>query len=266
MAYPIIDTHAHAYDRRFADEASEMKARAMEAGLIAVCLPNVDEESLEPLLSLHQSDPSFFPAMLGLHPCSVGTNPKEQLERLWSIARDKASWVAVGEIGLDLYWDKSKLKNQQEALAWQIAQAKQMNLPICLHTREAHRETVDLIQAEERPERGGVFHCFTGTLEEAKQVLDLGFYLGIGGVLTFKNSQLKEVLRHIGVEHLVLETDSPYLAPVPHRGKRNEPAYTALVFEFLAEALGVSMEKLAETTTQNARSLFNLQLTGQDGN
>lgn len=260
MAYPIIDTHAHAYDRRFSDEVLAMKERAKAAGLCAVCLPNVDEESLEPLLSLHQSDPLFFPAMLGLHPCSVGSNPQEQLEQLWRSAKDKAPWIAVGEIGLDLYWDKSQLKNQQEALAWQISQAKQMNLPICLHTREAHKETVDLIQAEKRPERGGVFHCFTGSVEEAKQVLDLGFYLGIGGVLTFKNSQLKEVLKHVGVEHLVLETDSPYLAPVPHRGKRNEPAYTALVLEFLGTSLGISMEKLAETTTRNAQNLFNLHL------
>lgn len=229
---------------------------AIDAGVTKLLLPNIDLESIDRMHQLVAAFPQNCYAMMGLHPCSVTENYKADLAQL-KIHLDKGKYCAVGEIGIDLYWDKSTLKWQQEAFIEQVNWAKEKNLPIAIHVRDAFDETFELLDHLNDDSLSGVFHCFTGSVEQAEKVLNFGgFKLGIGGVLTFKNSGLDQVIKAIDVEHLILETDSPYLAPTPHRGKRNESEYITLVASKLAEVKEMTIEEIARITTKNAESLF----------
>jgi len=229
---------------------------AIDAGVTKLLLPNIDLESINRMHQLVEAFPQNCYAMMGLHPCSVTENYKADLAQL-KIHLDKGPYCAVGEIGIDLYWDKSTLKWQQEAFIEQVNWAKEKNLPIAIHVRDAFDETFELLDQLNDDSLTGVFHCFTGTVDQAKKVLNYGgFKLGIGGVLTFKNSGLDQVIKAIDVEHLILETDSPYLAPAPHRGKRNESEYITLIASKLAEVKGMTIEEIARITSTNAESLF----------
>lgn len=253
----ITDSHAHLYSEQFKPDRAEALQRAREAGVSTIVMPNIDHSSIAAMLELEAQAPETCFAMMGLHPCSVTRNFERQLYEVedWLGRRP---FAAVGEAGLDLYWDKTLLAEQQEALRIQLRLAKQHDLPIVLHTREAFAEAVALVTEAQDGTLRGVFHCFSGTPAEAAQAIALGFKLGIGGVATFKNGGADLVLPGLGLEHLLLETDCPYLAPVPHRGKRNEPAYLPLVLRRVAALLGRPEAEVAEATTRNAAELFNL--------
>jgi TatD DNase family protein len=234
-----------------------MLERAREAGVSTIVMPNIDHTSIDGMLEIEARHPQQCIPMMGLHPCSVGKHVERELYQVEEWLGRRA-FVAVGECGLDLYWDKTFFAQQQEALRVQIDLAKKYNLPLVLHTREAFQQTADLIEASQDGTLRGVFHCFSGTKEEAERVIKLGFLLGIGGVATFKNGGLDKVLPGLDLKHLLLETDCPYLAPVPYRGKRNEPAYLPLINRRVAELLGTEEAAVAEATTHNAKALFNL--------
>ncbi|TGE24997.1 TatD family deoxyribonuclease [Hymenobacter aquaticus] len=251
----LTDSHAHIYSEQFKPDRDEALHRAYEAGVTTIVMPNIDHTSIDSMLETEARFPQQCFAMMGLHPCSVGADFERELYLVeeWL---GKRPFAAVGECGIDLYWDKTTLARQQEALRVQVALAKTHNLPLVLHTRDAFQETADIIEAAQDGSLRGVFHCFSGTKEEADRVLRLGFKLGIGGVATFKNGGADQFLPDIALEHLLLETDCPYLAPVPHRGKRNEPAYLPLIARRVAELLGKAPEEIAEATTRNAQALF----------
>lgn len=255
----LIDTHSHLYLDAFAEDRDEMISRARKAGVSKVLLPAIDSSHHEELLQLAASDAEFFRPMMGVHPCSVQPEswPQEKEKALRLL--DKGSFCAVGEIGIDLHWDKSTLDLQKEAFRTQINWAKERDLPIVIHCREAFDEIFEVIESENDEKLRGVFHCFTGNADQAQRILGFGgFLLGLGGVLTFKNSGLDKVITDIDLQHLVLETDAPYLAPTPHRGKRNESAYIALVWQKLAMIKGCSEEVVARETTHNAQKMFQL--------
>ncbi|WP_375437507.1 TatD family hydrolase [uncultured Hymenobacter sp.] len=251
----LADSHAHVYSEQFKPDRDAMLNRAYETGVQTIYMPNIDHTSIEVMLETEARFPQQCYPMMGLHPCSVDKHFEKQLYEVeeWL---GKRPFAAVGECGIDLYWDKTHLAEQQEALRIQIALAKQHKLPLVLHTRDAFRETADLIEAAQDGTLRGVFHCFSGSKEEAEEVVRLGFKLGIGGVATFKNGGLDKTLPGIALEHLLLETDCPYLAPMPHRGKRNEPAYLTLVARRLADILGKDEEEIVEATTRNTKELF----------
>lgn len=252
----LTDTHTHLYLAEFDEDREAVFLRAREKGVTRFFLPNIDAGSIESVLKLTHLHPSCFP-MLGLHPCSVKEDYRAQLEslQLWLV---KEHFYAIGEIGIDLYWDKTFLKEQQEAFRIQIGWAKKMLLPVVIHSRESFNEIIEILQDEKGPDLKGVFHCFTGNAGQAKSVTDLGFYLGIGGVVTYKNAGLDRVLPHIDPAHIVLETDSPYLTPVPYRGKRNESAYLYEVADKVAAIYGRSVEDIAALTTENSIKLFGI--------
>ncbi|MDP2385102.1 MAG: TatD family hydrolase [Bacteroidota bacterium] len=251
----LIDTHTHLYSEEFDGDRKEAVERCLANHISKLYLPNVDSESIPGMLELEQQFPENCFAMMGLHPCSVKENYKEEL----AIAKswlDKRKFAAVGEIGIDLYWDKTFLKEQQEALVTQINWALEFNLPIVIHCREAFDEIYEALSSFKKLP-AGIFHCFSGNKEQADKVIALGgFKLGIGGVLTFKNSGLDKVVEQLDMKHFVLETDSPYLAPIPHRGKRNESSYVKLVAEKLSLIKNISLEEVAEITTKNAIEIF----------
>jgi len=251
----LIDTHAHLYLPQFDPDREEVLARAKAEGVGRVYLPNIDMSSVEALLELEAAEPDFCFPMMGLHPCSVKADWERELAGVerWLSERP---FVAVGEIGLDLYWDKSTLAAQREAFRRQVRWAKELGLPIVIHSREATRQVLDLLQEEHDERLRGIFHCFSGSAEEARETVELGFYLGIGGVLTFKNAGLREAIADIPLEWLVLETDAPYLAPMPYRGKRNESAYVRLVAERLAALKNRPLEEVEAQTTANALKIF----------
>ena len=253
----LIETHAHLYSEQFRPDQAEALHRAVAAGVSTILLPNVDHSTIDAMLELEAAAPATCHAMMGLHPCSVGPNFEKDLQEVadWLARRP---FVAVGECGIDLYWDKTYLPQQQAALREQLRLAKQYKLPIVLHTRSAFEEAYELVAEAQDGSLRGIFHCFSDGLAEAERIIKLGFKLGIGGVATFKNGGLDQVLPHVGLEHLVLETDCPYLAPVPYRGKRNEPAYLPLVLHRVAALLGQSPEAVAEATTRTATELFQL--------
>ncbi|GAC1381980.1 MAG: TatD family hydrolase [Hymenobacter sp.] len=253
----LTDSHAHLYSEQFKPDRPEALRRAQEAGVRTIVMPNVDHSSIDAMLELEAQAPETCFAMMGLHPCSVTRRFEQDLYEVetWLGRRP---FAAVGEAGLDLHWDKTLLAEQQEALRIQLQLAKAHQLPIVLHTREAFAETVALVEAAQDGTLRGVFHCFSGTPEEAEQVIKLGFLLGIGGVATFKNGGADQVLPGLDLKHLLLETDCPYLAPAPHRGKRNEPAYLPLVARRVAALLGKTEAEVAEATTQNAAALFKI--------
>jgi TatD DNase family protein len=254
----IVDTHSHLYEESFLPDWDEVVARCNAAGVKKVLLPNVDSSTLEQLKNTVAKDPDMFLPMMGVHPCSIKENYQDEL----SIAKKllfEGKYIAVGEIGMDLYWDKTFVKEQEEAFITQVGWANELSLPISIHTRECTQQVIDILRDKILCNKTGVFHCFGGTLDEAKQIIDMGYCLGIGGVVTFKNSSLPEVLKQVGMDKLVLETDSPYLAPTPHRGKRNESSYTSLVALKLADIFGVSLAEVEEKTTRNANEIFNFE-------
>jgi TatD DNase family protein len=254
--FQLIDTHAHLYSRKFADDRSDMVRRAIAIGVTRMYLPNIDSESIQPMLDLEADFPENCLAMMGLHPGSVQPDTWEQELALVEKWLGERTWAGVGETGIDLYWDKSTLEIQKKSFARQIEWAKDLKLPIIIHSRESNEECLELVGQGQDGRLRGIFHCFSGTLEQAKRMIDLGFMLGIGGTLTYPKSDLPAVLKEIPLEHIVLETDSPYLPPVPHRGKRNESAYILHVAEKLAEIKELPLEEIAKATTANALRMF----------
>lgn len=254
----LIDTHTHLFSEEFNSDRSTVVEKAIRSGVEKMLLPNIDIASIEPMLTLEAQFPSNCHAMMGLHPGSVGKDYKSDLAvvRTWL---DKRKFIAVGEIGMDYYWDKTFMNEQKECFRIQLEWAKEFKIPVAIHQRECFDDLFEIIKEVNDDHLTGVFHCFTGSSEEADKILSLGgFKLGIGGVLTYKKSNLPEVLKHVSVEDLVLETDSPYLTPAPHRGKRNESAYVLFVAEKLALVYDRSPEQIAEVTTKNARALFGI--------
>jgi TatD DNase family protein len=250
----MIETHAHIYDDAFAEDREAMLERAFWAGISEIWMPNCNSETIEGMMELERKYPSQCRPMMGLHPCYV----KEDFEQELYIVEEwlnKEKFIAIGEIGMDLYWDKTFIKQQEEAFLTQCSLAKKHNLWIDIHCRNAFWETVALIEKNADPNLKGIFHCFTGTLEEAQKAIELGFLLGVGGVATFKNGGLDKVLPFIDLQHIVLETDAPYLAPVPHRGKRNEPLYLEIIALKVGDILGIGVEKVIEQTSLNARRM-----------
>lgn len=262
----LIDTHAHLYLEHFTDDLEEVVQRCRSNQVEKVFLPNIDSESLPGLKAVCQSYPNIFYPLLGLHPCSVKTNWREELDTINDLIRGGLSdfpgqrIYGIGEIGLDYYWDTSFKAEQQEALRIQVNWAKELQLPIILHCRDAFEDLFRIVEEMNDENLTGIFHCFSGSLEEARSIIGLGgFYMGLGGVLTFKkSSDLREVIRQVPLEHLVLETDAPYLTPAPHRGKRNESAYVLHVAEQLADIHGISLDDIATATTANSATIFGL--------
>ncbi|MXV39029.1 YchF/TatD family DNA exonuclease [Flavobacteriaceae bacterium Ap0902] len=251
----LIDTHNHIYSEKFDEDRDKVIQRALDSGVGEFYLPAIDSTYTERMLDVEQKYPEIMHLMMGLHPTSVTENYLEELEKVKTWL-DRRSFAAVGEIGIDLYWDKTFLNQQQEAFSIQIDWAKEKKLPIVIHTRNSFLETFEVLENKNSADLFGIFHCFTGTIEDAKRAIDLGFALGIGGVVTFKNGKIDKFLDEIDLEHIVLETDAPYLAPVPYRGKRNEPAYIPLVVEKLSSIYQVSPKEIEEITTQNAKRIF----------
>lgn len=251
----IIDTHCHLYVKAFTNDIDAVVERAVAEGVEKFYLPAIDSTETESMLALEARFPDKCIAMMGLHPCSVKEDYKAELAHVeeWLAKR---RFVAVGEIGLDFYWDKTFTAQQYEAFRQQIEWALQYDVPIVIHTRNAMQETINVVKEYKQRGLRGIFHCFSGSYESAVQIIDAGFYLGIGGVLTYKNAGLPEVLAKIGLEHMVLETDAPYLTPVPFRGKRNESSYLKYVIEKLAETKGEPLDTVAAITTANAQKIF----------
>ncbi|MDH4089036.1 MAG: TatD family hydrolase [Cyclobacteriaceae bacterium] len=252
----FIDSHAHIYHEDFVIDRNDMLHRCEEQGVKKIFMPNVDHMSIDAMLELESRYQGTCYAMMGVHPCSIKKNFEKELYLVeeWL---SKRRFSAVGEIGTDLYWDKTFFEQQKEAFTVQVNWARQYALPIVIHCRESIDQTIALVEHEQDGNLTGVFHCFSGTAEQAARVVKLGFYLGIGGVVTFKNGGLDSVIPEIDLAHLVLETDSPYLAPVPHRGKRNEPSYISLVAKKIADLKNCTMEEVQDITTSNALKLFN---------
>jgi TatD DNase family protein len=254
----LIDTHTHLYDESFEADQDQMIQRASDAGVSKMFLPNCDSETIKAMLTLEEKFPTQCYAMMGLHPTYVKENFRQELANMHTWF-EKRTFVAVGEIGLDYYWDKTFIAQQKEAFQLQIEWSLHHKIPIVIHTRDATLDTISIVKQYVKQGVKGVFHCFSGSYETAKQIIDMGFYLGIGGVLTYKKAGLQEVAQQIDLKHLVLETDAPYLTPTPHRGKRNESAYTKIIAEKLAEIKNISLEEVASITTQNALELFQIQ-------
>ncbi|HTL81748.1 MAG TPA: TatD family hydrolase [Bacteroidia bacterium] len=257
----FTDTHAHLYSVKFLADRPDMMKRAFAAGVGRIFLPAIDSETHEDLLKLADAHPGKCFPMMGIHPCSVAPDSIEKEFALMLEYFSKRDFVAVGEIGIDLYWDKAQLKLQEEYFAKQIDLAIEKDLPIVIHSRNAFQECYEIVKEKKSTAGGGklsgIFHCFGDGIPEAEKVIALGgFMLGIGGVLTFKNSGLDKVVEHVGMEHLVLETDAPYLAPVPYRGKRNESSYIVEVAKKIAEIKKISAEEVAAITTENSKKLF----------
>jgi len=253
----ITDTHTHLYSEQFDEDRNEMMTRAKEAGVSRFFIPAIDSSYTESMFNLESEYPKDVFLMMGLHPTSVKENYKEELAHVkkWI---DKRSFYAIGEIGIDLYWDKSFLAQQQEAFRTQIQWAKEKKLPIVIHCRDAFDEIFEVLETEKGDDLFGIFHCFTGTLEQAQKAISYKMKLGIGGVVTFKNGKIDQFLDQINIKHIVLETDSPYLAPTPYRGKRNESSYITQVVEKLTSIYQIPLEEIAKITTQNSKDIFGI--------
>jgi len=253
----ITDTHTHLYSDQFDKDRIAMMQRAKEAGVSRFFIPAIDSTTTESMFHLEKQFPEDVFLMMGLHPTSVKENYKEELAHVkkWI---DERNFVAIGEIGIDLYWDKTFLKQQQEAFRTQIQWAKEKKLPINIHCRDAFDEIFEILESEKGDDLFGIFHCFTGTLAQAKQAISYNMKLGIGGVVTFKNGKIDTFLDKIDLKHIVLETDSPYLAPTPYRGKRNESSYLTKVVEKLAAIYNLSFDEIAAITTQNSKDIFKI--------
>ena len=253
----ITDTHTHLYSEQFNDDRNAMIQRAKDAGVSRFFIPAIDSTYTESMLSLEKENPNDVFLMMGLHPTSVKENYLEELAHVkeWISKKD---FYAIGEIGIDLYWDKSYLPQQQEAFRTQIKWAKEKKLPIVIHCRDAFDEIFEILETEKSDDLRGIFHCFTGTLTQAKQAISYNMKLGIGGVATFKNGKIDKFLNEIDIKHIVLETDAPYLAPTPFRGKRNESSYITKVIDKLVDIYKLSFDEIAEITTQNSKDVFGI--------
>ncbi len=251
----LVDSHAHIYSEEFDIDREEVLARAITAGVNKIFMPNVDHESIDSMLELSDKHPELCVPMMGLHPCSV----KKRFEKdLYEVEEwlDKGDFCAVGEIGTDLYWDKTLFEEQKEAFNIQCELALKHQLPVAIHCRDSIDETIELVRPFADRGLSGVFHCFTGNLDQARQVTEFGFKLGLGGVATFKKGGLEPVIENIDLSHILLETDCPYLAPVPNRGKRNEPAWVRNVADKIAAVLNKDVEEIGEITSANSLALF----------
>lgn len=253
----LIDTHTHLFLPEFDSDREQAILNAQKNGVEKVLLPNVDGSTIENLLKLVDEYPDYCIPMMGLHPTSVKENYQEELEKVESWL-SKRKFYAIGEIGLDLYWDKTHILEQEEAFRYQIKLAKKHNLPIVVHARESFNEIFKILDEVNDDNLTGVFHAFTGNKEQAQRIIDWGFKIGIGGIVTFKNSGLDKLIYNIDINHVVLETDSPYLAPVPKRGKRNESAFILYIAQKIAGIKNISLKEVADVTTFNARQLFRL--------
>ncbi len=251
----LIDTHCHLYAAEFKQDINAVMERARKNGIQKFYLPAIDSETTTDMLAMETSYPGECFAMMGLHPCSVKENYKEELALVeaWLLKRP---FVAIGEIGLDFYWDKTFTTQQYESFEMQMQWALQRNMPIVIHTRNAMNETINTVKPFAEKGLRGIFHCFGGSIEEANEIIDMQFLLGIGGVLTYKKSGLQQVLEKIDLVHIVLETDAPYLTPVPYRGKRNESSYLEFILQTLATVKNISKEEVAAITTANAEKIF----------
>ena len=251
----FTDTHTHLNSEQFDEDRTAMIERALKAGVGRLFIPSVDSNYTESMFKVAEEFPDHVHLMMGVHPTHIKENYQEELK----IAREwleTGKFVAVGEIGIDLYWDDTYMEQQKEAFQTQVQWAKELGLPINIHCRNAFNEVFEVLEAEKSDKLFGIFHCFTGTLEDAKKAIGYNLKLGIGGVATFKNGKIDQFLDQIPLEHIVLETDAPYLAPKPFRGKRNESAYVTLVAEKLADIYDTSLEEIARITTENSREVF----------
>ncbi|MDX9920583.1 MAG: TatD family hydrolase [Paludibacter sp.] len=252
----MIDTHSHIYSEEFDNDRDEVIQRAKDAGVTKIILPNVDSESLPRMLSLEKAYPGYCYAAIGLHPTSVKDDYKNELDIIKrELSRRK--YIAIGEIGIDLYWDKSFYNEQLIAFTQQLQWSLDYNLPVIIHVRDSFRETMNALEPFRGKGLRGVFHSFTGSIEQADEIIQFGgFYMGINGIVTFKNSELADTLKHVQPEHILTETDAPYLTPAPYRGKRNEPAHIAIICEKLSAVYELEKEKIIEITSCNSFNLF----------
>ncbi len=253
----ITDTHTHLYSESFDEDRQEVVQRALDLGVKRFFIPAIDSTYTPAMLQLEKTYPDHVYLMMGLHPTHVKENYKEELAHVEHMLASR-KFYAVGEIGIDLYWDDTFFKQQQEAFRIQIKLAKQYRLPIVIHCRESFDEIFDILEEEKGPDLFGIFHCFTGTYEQALRAIGFNMKLGIGGVVTFKNGKIDQFIDRIDAGHLVLETDAPYLAPVPYRGKRNESSYVFYVLEKLSQIYGMSKEEIAAITTANSKAVFGI--------
>ena len=255
----LIDSHAHIYLPEFKEDLNAIIDNALEAGVAAIFMPNIDHTSIDDMLNVAAKYAGYCIPMMGLHPCSVTKDFERDLYEVETWL-GKGGFAAVGEVGTDLYWDKTFWPQQQEAFRIQIELAGKFKLPFVIHCRDSIDETIELLEPLNSSDLSGVFHCFTGTVQQAEAIIKMGFKIGIGGVATFKNGGLEDVLETISLEHMLLETDSPYLAPAPYRGKRNEPAYVIRPCEKIAAIKKISVSEVAAATTANSLALFNHHL------
>ena len=256
----LIDTHAHLYASQFDEDRDAVVQTAIANGVAKMYLPNVDSDSIAGMLALEAAYPGHCFAMMGLHPCSVNGDYMKELAIVEQWLANRA-FCAIGEIGIDLYWDKTYVEEQKLAFLMQVEWAKALRLPIVIHSRESIDMIIALLKEVKDERLGGIFHCFTGDFNQAMEIIDLGFYIGIGGVLTFPKAGLDAVVQQIDLQHLVLETDAPYLSPVPHRGKRNESAYLAIIAEKLAAIKALPVAEVAQVTSDNAEKIFSKKHT-----
>ena len=254
----LIDTHTHLFTDAFVEDRTEVVERAIAMGVTPMLLPNIDASTIPAVLDLYQQYPGHCLPMLGLHPCSVKADFEEQLQRIEKAVLETEGLVGIGEMGLDLYWDKTFFEEQQTAFRIQAGWAIQKGLPLSIHSRDAQEHTIALLTELHQTGLTGVQHCFVGSYEQGMQLIEMGFKLGIGGVVTYKKAGLAETVARLPLEGLVLETDAPYLPPHPHRGKRNESAYLTLIAQKVAEAKNCSLEKVAKTCTLTAKEVFGL--------
>lgn len=251
------DTHTHLYLEEFDADRRLVVENALTAGVRRLMLPNINSSSVLPMLALCEEFPDNCFPMIGLHPTSVKENYMDELAAIecWLIDR---KFYGIGECGIDLYWDKTFAREQEFVFRHHIDLARAYNLPLIVHIRESFNEVIRILKDVNKPDLHGIFHCFSGSVEQANQAIGFGFSLGLGGVVTFKNNKMQETLKHIDLKHLVLETDAPFLAPTPYRGKRNEPAYIPLIAQKVAEIKGISLQEVSEATTANALKLFGI--------
>ena len=255
----LIDTHTHLFLSQFDNDIDNVIQNSISNGVTKMLLPNIDSTTTNQMLKLSERYPKHCFPMIGLHPCSVNTENAEQEIIHVEQMLEKNKFLAIGEIGIDLYWDKSTLDIQKQVFELQINLAKKHRLPIVIHVRDSFKEAIEIVEKLNDDNLSGVFHCFTGNLEEAQRVINLqNFYLGIGGVVTFKNGGLDKIINQINLDHIILETDSPYLTPSPFRGKRNESKYILNIAQRLSEIYNIDIKNIAETTTHNAYKLFNI--------
>jgi len=253
----LIDTHSHIYSEDFHDDIDEVLQNAYKNDVKKIILPNIDSGSIKRLVDLSNNYPHVCYPLMGLHPTSVGADFREELSvvEYWL---DKFKFYGIGEIGIDLYWDRTWFEQQKEVFIYQVKLAKSKKLPIVIHVRESFNEVYEIVKAEQDGTLTGIFHCFSGDEMEARKIIDLGFLLGIGGVVTYKNSNLRSVLEKIDLKNIVLESDAPYLSPEPKRGKRNESSYLVYTAQKVADVYDLPIKELAEITTSNARKLFGI--------